>query len=165
MQIVNATSNFTTPQRNLIYEPKVAEVFRLCFSALICCSGIMGNVLVCIVTLCNRKAKSSVNYYVMSLAIADLGALVICYPLTLVKAAAPLNWPLGKFVCKALYPLSDIFYGASIGSIVAIAIDRYRAIVHSLRPRQSLQAAKWAICLVWILAFVGIVLPLYFVMA
>lgn len=164
MNIVNASTNITLPQRSPVLEPKVAQVFRLCFSALICSSGIMGNVLVCIITLCNRKAKFSVNYYVLNLAIADLGALIVCYPLTLVKAAAPLNWPLGKFFCKVLYPLSDIFYGASIGSIVAIAIDRYGAIVHSLRPRQSLQAAKRAILLVWILAFVGIVLPLLFVM-
>ena len=162
--ISNMSSNFTSLQRGTEYEPKVAEVFRLGFSALICSSGIVGNIMVCIITLCNRKTKSSVNYYVLNLAIADLGALIICYPLTLVKAGAPFNWPLGKFVCHVLYPLSDIFYGASIGSIVAIAVDRYRAIVYSMRPRKSLQAAKWAISFVWVLAFASIVLPLYFVM-
>ncbi|XP_032233108.1 somatostatin receptor type 5 [Nematostella vectensis] len=145
-------------------EPKVLEIFRLCLSALICSTGIVGNILVVIITTCNRKTRTAVNYYILNLAISDLGILAICFPFILVKTEDPLHWPLGGFVCKVIYPLSDIFYGVSIGSIVAIAIDRYKAIVRSMRAQKTLQAAKWVILFIWVFAFVGFVLPLYFVM-
>ncbi|KAK3728498.1 hypothetical protein QZH41_002359 [Actinostola sp. cb2023] len=129
-----------------------------------CSVGIVGNLLVVIITSCNRKSRTAVNYYILNLAIADLGILAICYPFTLVKTEDPLHWPLGSFICKIIYPMSDIFYGVSIGSIVAIAIDRYKAIVRSMHAQKTLRAAKWVILFIWMFAFVDIVFPLFFVM-
>lgn len=145
-------------------EPYGVQIFRLCLSAVICCVGLVGNLLVVIITSCNRKASTAVNYYILNLAIADLGILAICYPFILVKNEDPFHWPLGYFTCKIIYPLSDIFYGVSIGSIVAIAIDRYKAIVRSMHVQKTLQAAKWVIIFIWMFAFIDITLPLFFVM-
>ena len=170
MSFTNNTTNVTWSSTNdsltnqSVLEPNYAKVLRLCFSSLICFSGIVGNLMVCFITFFNRKS-SAVNYYILNLAIADLGTLAICYPLTLVKSADPNEWPLGKFVCQVLYPLSDIFYGASIASIVAIALDRYQALVHSMRRNKTLQVVKWVLLFVWLSAFLLIVLPLYFVMS
>ena len=153
------SSNFNKSE----IEPKVAMILRLCISSLICMAGIVGNLMVCIIMFSNRK-RSAVNYYILNLAIADLGILLICYPFTVIKSNDPSGWPLGKFICQTLYPLSDIFYGASIASIVAIALDRYKAIVHSMRRKKTLQAVKWVLLFIWLSAFVLIVFPLYFVM-
>ena len=157
--------NTSSAEMNLAQElePEPAMIFRLCVSGLICIIGVVGNIAVCIVTTCDRK-RSAVSLYILNLAIADLGILTVCYPLTLVKSADPLHWPLGKFVCNVIYPLSDIFYGASIASIVAIAIDRYRAIVLSMRIQNSLQTVKWAISVIWASSFMTIAFPLFFVM-
>lgn len=154
----------TTPTQHNELEPRAVVIFRLCLSAIMCSVGIVGNLLVVIITACNRKTRTAVNYYILNLAIADLGILAVCYPFTLVKTEDPIHWPLGSFVCKVIYPMSDIFYGVSIGSIVAIAIDRYKAIVRSMHAQKTLRAAKWVILFIWVFAFLDIVFPLFFVM-
>lgn len=145
-------------------EPKYVETIRLSLSAIICSIGIVGNLLVIIITGANRTNKTAVHKYILNLAVADIGVLAVCYPFTLVKAADPLHWPLGRVVCEVVYPLTDIFYSASIGSIVAIAIDRHRAIVRGMTAYRSLSVAKWVILAIWISGFVAVVVPLYFVM-
>ena len=145
-------------------EPKFVEAIRLSLSAIICFIGIVGNILVIIITGANRANKTAVHRYILNLAVADIGVLAICYPLILVKAADPLQWPLGRVVCKVLYPSTDIFYSASIGSIVAIAIDRHRAIVRGMTAYRSLTIAKWVIMSIWLTGFLVMVVPLYFVM-
>jgi len=159
---ITNTSRSTTKLDEL--EPKYFETIRLSLSAIICSIGIVGNILVIIITGANRANKTAVHKYILNLAIADIGVLAICYPFTLVKAADPLHWPLGKIVCEFLYPFTDIFYSASIGSIVAIALDRHRAIVRGMTAYRSLSAAKWVILGVWIAGFGAMVVPLYFVM-
>lgn len=164
---INAThfENMSSAKGGLAQElePLPAMVSRLFLSVFICITGLVGNIAVCVVTCCMRK-RSAVSSYIFNLAIADLGILAVCYPLTIVKSNDPLHWPLGMFFCKVIYPLSDIFYGASISSIVAIALDRYRAIVLSMRAQTSLKAVKWLIFLIWFCSFIIIVLPLFFVM-
>ena len=145
-------------------EPKFVETIRLSLSAIICSIGIVGNILVIVVTGANRANKTAVHKYILNLAVADIGVLAICYPLILVKAADPLQWPLGRVVCKFLYPFTDIFYSASIGSIVAIALDRHRAIVRGMTAFRSLTIAKWVIMSIWLAGFLAMVVPLYFVM-
>ena len=157
-------SSFTTSE-NSDWEPKYVKTIHHTLSAIICVIGILGNILVIIITSTKRSSKTAIHKYIFNLAIADIGVLVICYPLTLVKAADPLKWPLGKVVCKVFYPLSDIFYSASIGSIVAIAIDRHTAIVRGMTAHRSLSVAKWVILGVWLSGFIAVVTPLYFVMA
>jgi len=156
------STQLTTERSEL--EPKFVETIRLSLSAIICSIGIVGNILVIVVTGANRANKTAVHRYILNLAVADIGVLAICYPLTLVKAADPLQWPLGKVVCKFLYPSTDIFYSASIGSIVAIALDRHRAIVRGMTAFRSLSIAKWVIMSIWLAGFLAMVVPLYFVM-
>lgn len=145
-------------------EPKFVETIRLSLSAIICSIGIVGNILVIIITGVNRSNKTAVHKYILNLAIADIGVLAICYPLILVKAADPLQWPLGRVVCEVLYPATDIFYSASIGSIVAIAIDRHTAIVRGMTAYRSVTIAKWVILSIWLAGLLFAVVPLYFVM-
>lgn len=165
--MANATlpsnSSLVTPKTSKL-EPKHAEIIRLSLSAIICSIGVVGNLLVVIITGANRANKTAVHKYILNLAIADIGVLAVCYPLILVKAADPLHWPLGRVVCEVFYPFTDIFFSASIGSIVAIAIDRHRAIVRGMTACRSLSLAKWVILGVWTLGFVAVVVPLYFVM-
>ena len=155
-------SSFTTSEKSG-WEPNYVITIHYTVTAIICLTGILGNILVIIVTSTKRSSKTAVHKYIFNLAVADIGVLAISYPFICVQAADPFNWPLGKVVCKIFYPFSDIFYGASIGSIVAIAIDRHTAIVRGMTAHRSLSVAKWVILSVWLYGFIGVT-PLYFVM-
>ncbi|XP_078236721.1 melatonin-related receptor [Pogona vitticeps] len=124
---------------------------------------ILGNVLVILSVLRNRKLRNAGNVFVVSLSVADLVVAVYPYPLTL-SAIFHDEWTLGHVHCQ----VSGFFMGLSvIGSIfniTAIAINRYCYICHSLRYDRlfNLKNTYGYLCLTWVLTLMAIV-PNFFV--
>nr|XP_028570185.1 melatonin-related receptor [Podarcis muralis] len=124
---------------------------------------ILGNVLVIMSVLRNRKLRNAGNIFVVSLSVADLVVAVYPYPLIL-TAIFHNEWTMGDIHCQ----ISGFFMGLSvIGSIfniTAIAINRYCYICHSLRYDKlfNLKNTCGYLCLTWLLTLVAI-LPNLFV--
>jgi len=151
-----------------LHQPLGAIVFQISLWSTIVLLGVIGNVLVCIAILTRPKMKSSMNYYLLSLAIADLGVLLIIYPMVVLKYLFPFRWLLGKHACYYLYPTVEIFFGASIWSITAIATERYRNIVGAQRyqiKHRSRLTTFVVIGIVWLASFLVSSVPLYPFMA
>ena len=74
---ITQPSSFTRPP--YLEEPLAATIFQISLWSTIAFLGVIGNLLVCIVIL-RRLKRTSMNHYLLSLAIADLGVLVIIYP-------------------------------------------------------------------------------------
>ena len=147
-----------------LHQPRGTLVFQITLWSTIVFLGVVGNLLVCFVILSQAKMKTSMNYYLLSLAIADLGVLLTIYPIVLLKYLSPFRWLLGKHACHYLYPTVEIFFGASIWSITAIAIERYRNIVGSKRYRikhRSQVRTFVVIGVVWLASFLVASVPLY----
>lgn len=165
-QSTNTSTNVTpsTPFK-YITEPLSVEVFRLVVEVTIALFGVVGNVLVCVVVTMNRKLHSVVNFHIRNLAFADLGVLLINFPLAVMKEQNPTNWPLGEFFCRYIYPIGDVFHGVSVWSITAIAIDRYRAIVKEIRrdKDKALKMARLTVISLWVISFLIVSVPLFFV--
>jgi len=107
------------------------------------------------------------NHYLLSLAIADLGVLVIIYPVAVCKYIEPFVWLLGETFCLYMIPTEEIFFGASIWSITAIAIERYRNIVGANRYQAwniSRARTAFGIFAVWLASFLVSCVPLYPIM-
>ena len=160
------TDNVTqTPEfPEYLLQPLGALVFQITLWSTIVFLGVVGNLLVCFVILSQAKMKTSMNYYLLSLAIADLGVLLIIYPAVLLKYLFPLRWLLGKHACHYLYPTVEVFHGASIWSITAIAIERYRNIVGAKRyqiKHRSRGRKFVVIVVVWLASFLVASVPLY----
>lgn len=150
-----------------LIQPLGALVFQITLWSTIVFLGVVGNLLVCFVILSQAKMKTSMNYYLLSLAIADLGVLLIIYPVVLLKYLSPFRWLLGKHACHYLYPTVEVFFGASIWSITAIAIERYRNIVGAQRyqiQHRSRVRTFVIIGMVWLTSFFVSSVPLYPVM-
>ena len=143
----------------------LTEVLELTLKVLIALIGVVGNILVVIVIHHLGKKKRPGDCYLQSLAIADIGTLVITSPLVIIRMEMPLNWPFGEFACLYVFPVAEIFYGASIWSIVVIAGNHYHQ-MFSLkifgRTRPSIKRAKTIAALVWVLSFIILCFPLYF---
>ena len=165
------TRNFTLANNSLaiVNESKMPfeEIFKLAFEVLIALFGVIGNVLVIITIGKLGKRKQAGDFYLQNLATADLGTLLLTFPLAAIKEKAPLTWPLGKFTCRYLYPVPEIFFGASVWFIAVIAIKRYRELVTfrtpGIRRANKLQRATTIAAGVWVLSFIIFCLPLYFV--
>ena len=115
-------------------EPFGAKLFKLILEVIIGLFGVIGNIFVCIVILKTAKLRSSTYYFICSLAIADIGVLLVCLPFAVIKQELVTDWPFGEGFCLYIYPATEIFFGASIWSITVIAIERYRIIVVN-RPK------------------------------
>ena len=144
------------------------EILKLIFQIVIALCGVTGNILVIIVIRRLGKKKKPADFYVQNLAIADLGTLLLTFPLATIKEKADFKWLLGEFTCLYLYPVPEIFYGSSVWFIAVIAIERYRKIVTMNITGQSkhktfLTTAKIVAACVWIMSFLTFCLPLYFV--
>ena len=108
-----------------------------------------------------------INYFVRNLPVADLGILRISFPFAIVKEQDPYHWPLGVFLCRCVFPLSDLFFGVSVWSITLIAVDRHRAIVRGVLPKRGFtvfKSARWMVVCVCIQSFLIISVPQYVVM-
>ena len=107
--------------------------------------------------------RSAMHLFVVSLAFADLGILSVNFPIAATRALFTDSWLLGSFVCLFMFPTSEAFFGASIWSIQAIAIERYRNIVGSQRfiRHRSTKHVKIAIPLIWIASFLVSSVPMF----
>ena len=166
---MNSTGNRTGSEFVLPYikEPQWLEISRLTFQVFIASVGLAGNAMVCLVITFQPQMHTVINYFIRNLAIADLGIVILSFPLAVVKEQYPYHWPLGECVCRYVFPLGDVFHGVSVWSITLIAIDRYRAIVRGILPKRNTAAfksARWMVASIWILSFLIISLPLYLIM-
>lgn len=146
-----------------VYGPSGVTEFQITLWSSVVVSGVIGNMLACLVIL-GRLKKTSMNYYLLSLAIADLGVLICIYPVAVVKYISPNRWLLGRVVCLYVLPTEEVFFGASIWSITVIAIERYVNIVGSRKYRfgeTSHLRTRLIIMGVWLTSFLVSSVPLY----
>ena len=142
------------------------ETIKLVVQVTIALIGVVGNILVCIVISKQSRKKFGTNFYIQILSIADLLVLSINFPLAVIVEKVPYEWPFGEFVCRYLYPIPETFFGASVWTIVAIAVERYRGIVKGapVKGEEVLKRVKKTTACLWLVSFMVFSLPLCFFM-
>ncbi|KAL4229344.1 hypothetical protein ACF0H5_012383 [Mactra antiquata] len=114
--------------------------------------GILGNTLVIFVVCLNRNMKTSVNIYLINLCIADILVLAVCMPTVVVDIYAREVWYFGSAMCSIVPFLENTVVHASVLTLIAISIERYRVICQPLRGIRDdvLKNAK-AVPLIWMI--------------
>ena len=128
--------------------------------------GILGNILVILSILRQKKNVLKNNYYflVLHLAICDLAALIFTLFLT-VYAIWPKK-PRSSTICHAR-AFADVFKLAGVGMMLIISLIRYRATVHPLKPTISRRKLKIVCGLQYLFGLIAVCwirLPLCFMM-
>ena len=147
----------TNEQQSFI-EPNGLKIFRFIMYALIILFALVGNVAVCVITRRNRRLQTSTYFLVMNLAVSDIGS-VLCLPFLLPELFVQ-SWRMGEVICKLVKPSVVVFNFVTTNTLVAIACDRFRAVVFPLVPRPSTSETRLILCLLWLVAFL-FSLPLY----
>ena len=112
--------------------------------------GTLGNSLVILVVVINRSMHSSTNYFISSLAAADLIVTSICMPLFFVYNVLTWPvWPFGRTACRVLSYLVHVSVMASALSLLSISYDRCLSIFFPLKRLVTLSRAKKVIALIW----------------
>ena len=139
-------------------------IFELCVFILIGLLGVTGNVIVCATIIRRPQVLSAMSQYLLSLAFADLGVLMLILPIGVLRVQFPFEWVLGKALCLYIAPVSELFFTASIWSITTIAVERYANIAWKMMcigGRRSLKRSRLIIITIWVMSFVTVSLPAY----
>ena len=124
--------------------------------------GTVGNSVVCAAVIRRKRMWTSSNIFTFNLAFSDLLTVVIYVPSQMTAFENNHNWLLGDFACRLSYTIIPTCMSASIMTLLAITLDRYRAISNPLRSRLKMRTVRIILAGIWITSFL-IVLPLVFV--
>ncbi|XP_037650498.1 substance-K receptor isoform X1 [Sebastes umbrosus] len=119
--------------------------------SLIILVSITGNVTVIWIILAHRRMRTVTNYFIVNLAFSDVSMATFNTLFNFVYALHN-DWYFGLGYCRFqnFFPITAMF--SSIYSMAAIAVDRYMAIIHPLKPRLSSTSTKVVIAVIWIVA-------------
>ncbi|XP_060699123.1 dopamine receptor D4 related sequence [Hemiscyllium ocellatum] len=124
---------------------------------------ILGNVLVCLSVLIERSLKTATNYFIVSLAVADLLLAVLVLPLFVYTEFQGGIWTLNSFLCDALMTMDVMLCTASIFNLCAISVDRYVAVIVPLKYNRNHFSGRQLILIMatWLLSL-GVASPVIF---
>ncbi|XP_049305727.1 octopamine receptor beta-3R [Bactrocera dorsalis] len=105
---------------------------KACAFAAIISAAVLGNALVIISVRRNRKLRVITNYFVVSLAMADMLVALCAMTFNATVELSDGKWMFGRFMCNVYNSLDVYFSTASILHLCCISVDRYFAIVRPL---------------------------------
>ncbi|XP_070197511.1 cholecystokinin receptor type A-like [Littorina saxatilis] len=120
--------------------------------------SVVGNVLVMVTLVQNKKMRTVTNVFLLNLAVSDLLLAVFCMPFTIIPVVLR-NFVFGAAMCIMIRYLQGVSVSVSCFTLVAISLERYFAICRPLKSRswQTLSHAYRCIAVCWVLAAVFMV--------
>ncbi|KAL0965396.1 hypothetical protein UPYG_G00280730 [Umbra pygmaea] len=134
--------------------PENVSLFYIGMELVIACLAVIGNMLVCWSVCINSNLHSITNFFVVSLAVADIAVGLLAIPFAITIST---GFCANFYGCLFIACFVLVLTQSSIFSLLAIAVDRYIAIKSPLRYNGLVTAgrAQGIIAVCWVLS-VGI---------
>ncbi|KAJ3598867.1 hypothetical protein NHX12_032830 [Muraenolepis orangiensis] len=120
--------------------------------SVVCALGLVGNSLALyLLHSRHRQKRSSINCFVMGLAVTDL-QFVLTLPFWAVDTALDFRWPFGRVMCKIVSSVTTMNMYASVFFLTAMSAARYYSISSALKMhsrRAAATRAKWTSLGIW----------------
>ena len=127
----NASSSIMSETHTPNQAPQTNQYWALVLLIFPICT-IFGNMLVVVSVIKEKNLHTVTNYFVVSLAIADLTVAATVMPFAVYYEVTK-RWEMSKVVCDAWVATDVMASTASILNLVAIAIDRFIAVTRPLK--------------------------------
>lgn len=139
--------NATMGEEEAEWTDALLLVFKASVMGMIIIGAIFGNLLVIVSVMRHRKLRIITNYFVVSLAFADI---LVAIAVMTFNASLQLTgrWMFSQFMCDVWNSLDVYFSTASILHLCCISVDRYYAIVKPLKYPINMTKKVVAIMLV-----------------
>ncbi|KAK6323469.1 hypothetical protein J4Q44_G00058080 [Coregonus suidteri] len=122
---------------------------------------VCGNILVILAVSLEKKLQNATNFFLRSLAVADMLVGILVMPISLINILYDYAWPLPSALCPIWIYLDVLFSTASIMHLCAISLDRYVAIRNPIEHSRfnSRTKAMMKIAAVWTIS-IGVSMPI-----
>ncbi|KAH9514238.1 hypothetical protein Btru_028457 [Bulinus truncatus] len=112
-----------------------------------------GNMLVIVAFKLDKNLQTVSNYFLLSLAVADLTIGIVSMPLYTVYLLMG-YWPLKALMCDVWLSLDYTMSNASVANLIIISFDRYLSVTRPLtyRAKRTPRRAATMICCAWIIS-------------
>ncbi|XP_063954091.1 probable G-protein coupled receptor 21 [Lytechinus pictus] len=137
--------------------PLVVSIIEALFVLLIAVLAVFGNVMNIVVIGGSKSLKNCQGYFLLSLAIADLGMGIVA---TIGIAPATMHrWPYGDFMCQFSSYVTEVCTRVSLIMIIGLSIERYIAVIHPFQYNRIVTKNRvlftiiitWLLCLAFFL--------------
>ncbi|XP_026158075.2 adenosine receptor A1-like [Mastacembelus armatus] len=157
--MMNVTPCSCTAEMPYGFQPRLKGLY-ITIELIIAVLAITGNFLVCLAVTHNKKLRTVTNYFLVSLAVADILVGLVAIPCAvLTDLGQPRhNLPL----CLVLLSILMVLTQSSILSLLAVAAERYMAILLPFQYQRvmSPRNAKLALLITWVLGAISGSVPL-----
>ena len=152
---VSATMNGTQSMSSC-FNPtarRIGETFAYCLLFLV---SLVGNTFIAIIVFKTKTLRKPINFLIVNMAMSDMLVPIFLFPRELILTYTrswPMGGPLGQVLCKLSIYASYLSFTVSIQSLVLIAVDRFGAVMFSLRsPLINSKRCRFFILATWIIA-------------
>lgn len=155
LTLESSSGNETAPLGSLGGHPVWQVVLIVLLTGMLSLVTIIGNVLVVVSFKVNRQLKTVNNYFLLSLAVADLIIGVIS--MNLYTAYLVMGyWAMGNWACDLWLSIDYVASNASVMNLLVISFDRYFSITRPLtyRAKRTTKRAGIMIGLAWFVSLV-----------
>lgn len=118
-------------------------------------TGFVGNLVVLLVMWVHPRMRSTTNFFLTNLAIADFCVTVFCVYQNLSLYLAQ-TWVFGDFLCKMYNFVNYLSYTASVMILVVNCVERYVAIMCPFRAKTLLRHRNLVVLLLLVWAGSGV---------
>ncbi|KAK2880250.1 hypothetical protein Q8A73_022948 [Channa argus] len=156
---MNVTSSSCTAEMPYGFQPRFKGLY-IATELIIAVLAITGNFLVCLAVARNRRLRTVTNYFLVSLAVADILVGLLAIPCA---ALTDLGQPRHDLpLCLVLLSILMVLTQSSILSLLAVAAERYMAILLPFQYQRvmSPRNAQLALVVTWSLGAITGSVPL-----
>ena len=140
-------------------EPLPFKMAKILLYAAILIFGTVGNIVVILIVLKFKDGKKSPgHFFILNLAVCDLLIPLISIPFDVLLVETNYQWHFGPTMCRVIPAIITFVATSSPLTLAAIALDRYRTLLHPFKRRLDAKTVKLLIALVHLSSAV-LVLP------
>ncbi|XP_066994782.2 pyrokinin-1 receptor-like [Anabrus simplex] len=146
--------SFGHPVDRPVREPLYIVIPITVLYSIIFLTGVVGNVVTCIVISRNKHMHTATNYYLFSLAVSDLLLLVTGLPQEMYSIWSHYPYIFGEVFCVLRGLAAETCANATVLTITAFTVERYVAICHPFlsHTMSKLSRAIKIILITWVVA-------------
>ena len=144
------------------------KVVKITTYSVVMAFSLIGNLLIVAVYYRDKTLRSPVHSFIVNMAVSDLLIPLVFLPAMIGEAYYDQEWLVtgifGSVLCKVVWSVRCVSTVVSVLSMVAMAVDRFHAMVFPLKPRLISQKSSCIItCAIWIASIAFRAHYIYFV--